>query len=70
MEERVRICAGETSHPLFFQADDPPSRQPAEVPEPPADPSLPLVERWLSDAQRAWEEYQRLKNSGKSSPEA
>jgi hypothetical protein len=58
MEERVHVRAGETTHPLLFQADEP---------MPVVD--LPVLEQWLADATRAWGEYQRLKEH-KSSPEA
>lgn len=61
MEEWVEIREGETSHPLLFQPEDREPMEPAEVPPPEVDPALPLVEQWLSDAQRAWNEYQRLR---------
>lgn len=53
----VQVVAGETDHPLLFQ-------QLALAAEPPdLDLSLPLIEQWLVDAQMAWGEYQRLKQS-------
>lgn len=63
MEERVQVRAGETTHPLLFQADE------AEALLPGRDLALPLVEQWLADARQAWGEYQRLKEH-KSRPEA
>jgi hypothetical protein len=60
MEERVRIRAGETSHPLLFQPDEEP-QQPALLEEESVDLALPLIEQWLADAQRAWDEYLRLR---------
>lgn len=60
MEERVHVRAGETTHPLLFQADEP---------MPVVDLAIPRLEQWLADARRAWGEYQRLKDH-KSSPEA
>lgn len=53
----VTVIEGETDHPLLFQ-------QLAET-EPPSgiDLEWPLIEQWLADAQQAWGEYQRLKQS-------
>jgi hypothetical protein len=61
MEERVEIRAGETSHPLLFQPEDEGHQEPAEIQEPEVDLSLPLIEQWLADAQKAWDEYVRLR---------
>ena len=58
METQVEVHAGETVHPLLFQ------------PMPVLDLTVSLVEQWLADARRAWGEYQRLKDAGKSRPEA
>lgn len=63
MDEWVEIHEGETSHPLLFQPEDPERQEPAEAEGPEFDLSLPLVEQWLADAERAWGEYQRLREN-------
>lgn len=60
MAEKVEIRAGETDHPLLFQLQ---GLSPDETPAPPADLTLPVVEKLLADAQQAWGEYQRLKST-------
>lgn len=70
MDEWVEIRSGETSHPLLFQPEASRGPDPAELPPPSLDLSLPLIEQWLDDAERWWAEYLRLKEGGKSSPEA
>lgn len=51
LEERVQIRAGETSHPLLFQ---------------PVEDDLDAIERWLDEAQQAWGDYQRHKQTRES----
>lgn len=73
MEDWVEIRSGETTHPLLYQPESSWEAEPQELPpEPPfnAELSLPLIEQWLDEAAAAWEEYLRLKGSGKASPEA
>ena len=74
MDEWVEIRSGETTHPLLFQPelDEPKSTREPQPLEPPfnLDLSLPLIEQWLDDAEKAWAEYLRLKGAGKTSPEA
>lgn len=61
LEEHVHIHAGETSHPLLFEAR--PAPEDAEDSRlPVVDFSVPLIEQWLADADQAWEEYMRLKS--------
>lgn len=69
MEEFVEIRAGETSHPLLYQPDAARCLEPAEAP-PPLDLALPLIEQWLSDAERHWAEYLRLRDHRKEGREA
>lgn len=54
MEERVRVRAGETTHPLLFQGESLQAHLPPE--------SLQQVEQWLAQARQAWSEYLSLKS--------
>jgi hypothetical protein len=57
-DAHIEIREGETSHPFLFETVDE-----ANKADPKIDVALPLIEQWLADAQEAWGEYQRLKQS-------
>lgn len=55
----IEVRNGETSHPVLFESPE----EPPDATPPPVDVSMPMVEQWLADAEAAWAEYQRHKQS-------